>query len=233
MANRRLIAYPFPPGITIYNGIDPGEWQGPGNGLSPEVSSCNENFVLGVVARIAWEKAPLLFVEAFERFRHEINNARAWWIGEGPLRAAMEQEITRRNLGSHLKLLGRQPDIRKILPQISVMTLTSIHEGMPNSLMEGAVNGLPAVATDVGGSPEVIEDGVTGLIVPPEDSSRLVDAWKKLAVDSASRTKMGQAAQRRMEQYFSLGRMVGNYVNLYQRLSEGESFADLAVGWEP
>ncbi len=231
LANRRLVNYPLPPMLTIWNGIDSAEWQGnrgPGGSFFP-----NNAFVLGIIARIAWEKAPLFFIEAFDRFRCEVAEARALWIGDGPLRGELEQEISRRRLGDHVKLLGRQPNVGELLPAISAMTLTSLHEGMPNALMEGAASGRPAVATDVGGNAEVIEDGVTGIIVPPGNEPELIAAWKKLAMNRELREKMGQAARKRMAERFASERMVENFAALYQRLMAGEPFAGIAAAWEP
>jgi glycosyltransferase involved in cell wall biosynthesis len=98
-------------------------------------------------------------------------------------------------------------------------------EGMPVSLMEAAACGRPAVATAVGGVPELVADGVTGLLVAPGDSLGLADALERLLRHPALRAAMGQAARARAERLFSLERQVDRLLNLWDQPARTASFS--------
>jgi type III pantothenate kinase len=96
-----------------------------------------------------------------------------------------------------------------------VAVLTSENEGMPVSLMEAAACGVPAVASAVGGIPELVQHGVTGLLTPPGDAPALADALQELLEDRPRAAAMGRAARARVEQYFSLSRQVDALLNVW------------------
>ena len=101
-------------------------------------------------------------------------------------------------------------------PGAKFFVLSSISEGVSLTLLEAMARSLPVVATAVGGNPEVVDDGVTGLLVPSRDPERLASAMLRLHQDSDERARMGGAARQRVERHFDIRGMVGRYETLYQ-----------------
>jgi len=104
-----------------------------------------------------------------------------------------------------------------------VAVLTSRSEGMPVCLMEAAACGLPAVAPAVGGIPELVDDGMTGLVTPPGDEVALADALERLLRDGDLRARLGAAARRRAEERFSRARQVDRLIALWSVVLEGKA----------
>ena len=98
---------------------------------------------------------------------------------------------------------GQRPDVHAIMAALDLYALPSLEESFPLSILEAMAAGLPVVATTVGGVPECVADGETGLLVPPADSDRLADAIIQLATDPLRRTEMGRAGRRRVLERFS------------------------------
>src|SRR6185369_3181875 len=107
-------------------------------------------------------------------------------------------------LGRAVVFLGARADVPDLLAASDVVVLASLAEALPTALMEAAAAGRPCVATRVGGVPEIVDDGVTGLLVPPSDAPALARALTCLARDPALRADMGRAARERAEARFSL-----------------------------
>jgi glycosyltransferase involved in cell wall biosynthesis len=113
-------------------------------------------------------------------------------VGQGPLSSEMEQRRNQLGLGDHFRFLGFRDDVHDLLAAADVFCLASRNEGLPVALMEAYALGLPVVATRVGGLPEVIEDGRSGLCVAPEDPGGLADAILAIASDEGRRNEMGK-----------------------------------------
>lgn len=131
-------------------------------------------------------------------------------VGDGPTRPEVEEVRDRLGLGDVVELAGpaEQADVLSWWHRASVAVLTSEYEGMPVCLMEAAACGVPAVATAVGGVPELVEDGVTGLLAPAGHAAAVADRLERLLVDPALAARLGAAARRRAERQLSVGRQV-------------------------
>lgn len=135
--------------------------------------------------------------------------------GIGPLQADLEREASELGISGQVRFLGHRPDVERVLAAFDVFTLPSKSEGLSNTILEAMAAGQPVVATDVGGASELVIDGQTGLLVPPEDSDALAAAVATLAADPGRRRRMGEAGQQRARNEFSLDRMVASYETLY------------------
>ena len=115
---------------------------------------------------------------------------------------------------------GARHDVPAILAEAALSALPSLSEGLSNVLLESMATGIPVVATSVGGNPEVIEDGVTGLLVPPRDAAALARGICLLLENRTLAERLGQAGKERVSRDFSLGRMLAASERLYTRLLE-------------
>ena len=143
------------------------------------------------VARLHVQKGQDVLLEAFRMIRREYPAAVLWIIGEGP-----EEASLRRNAGEGVVFLGYRRDVRRLLRAADLFVLSSRWEGPPLSMLEAMSEALPVVVTSVGGIPEVVEHGVSGMIVPPDDAAALADAVVRCLQDPARTRSLGQAAQR-------------------------------------
>ena len=117
-------------------------------------------------------------------------------VGQGPLEAEMRALHASMGLGDRFVLLGYRDDAVRVMSAFDVFTLTSRHEGLPVALMDACALGLPTVATAVGGIPQVITDGVEGILVEPGDLDALADGYVAVASDPERRAEMGEAASK-------------------------------------
>lgn len=139
----------------------------------------------------------------------------------------LRHQALRLGIESNVHFLGARTDVPEILLACDIGLLPSHEEGFSNSLLEGMAAGLPMIATDVGGNPEAIDDGITGLIVPPRDANALAAAIIRLANDRSQRQGLGDAARRRVAERFALDRCVETYDRFYRALLNGMAVQDI------
>jgi glycosyltransferase involved in cell wall biosynthesis len=135
--------------------------------------------------------------------------------GDGGYQAEVERYVDRLGLAHRVTLTGFRSDVREILAEIDISVLPSLSEGLSNSLLESMVAGIPTIATRVGGTPEVVEDGITGLLVPSHDAGALVQAISTLLDNPALRYMLGEAGRLRATTHFSIEKMVRQTESLY------------------
>jgi len=142
--------------------------------------------------------------------------ARLLVLGDGPLRAELEQLV--QELSVDVVFAGEVADVSPWLAEAQLFALSSRSEGMPMSVLEAMAAGLPVVASDVGGIHEVVEDGVTGRLVPAGDPHALAGRLAELVLDGALRQRFGSAGRRRVEERFALPRWRDEHLALYRSL---------------
>lgn len=185
---------------------------------SPERRAATPTIVC--VARLVPVKNLGLLLEACADLRARGVDFRCVLVGEGSCRAELEAARERLGLASVLELVGaaEQKQVLGWWHRATVAALTSEREGMPVCLMEAAACGVPAVATAVGGIPELVEDGVTGLLVPANDRPALATALERLIRDPNLAARLGTAARRRAEERFSVVQQVDRLLGLWSKL---------------
>ncbi len=173
------------------------------------------------VARFVPRKRHTVLIKALERLRDAGLGVNCELVGYGPTEPEVRRLADASELNGHLDFAGRlgQPEIAARLAQADIFVLNSLWEGMPGSILEAMAAGLPVVATDVSGTNEVVVNGETGLLVPPDDPGALADAIATLVRDGALRLSMGAAARRRAETQFSFERVVLEKAALYRRVA--------------
>jgi glycosyltransferase involved in cell wall biosynthesis len=177
------------------------------NGVSPDA------LVFTCVGRLEPQKNPLLLLQAFA----ELNDPQARLVlsGEGSLREQLTAYALANNLCGRVHLIGKQNNIPAVLAASDAFVLASNWEGNPLAVMEAMAAGLPVIATDVGGVPELVESGQQGFLVSAGDRMGFAAAMKTLLRDTGMRQAMGRAAQTRAVREFKVERMVEGYANLY------------------
>ncbi len=140
-------------------------------------------------------------------------------FGEGPLRDDLTKRIAARGLRAKFVLAGFRPDLESVLPACDLAVSSSHTEGLPVVVLEEMAAGLPVVATAVGGTPEVVEDGVTGWLVPPNDPPALAARITGLLASPEKAQAMGAAGRRRVETHFTFAAMARGYMDLFLRLT--------------
>jgi glycosyltransferase involved in cell wall biosynthesis len=159
------------------------------------------DFLVLQVAALAPHKSQKDLLDAARIVLAERPEARIWIAGEGILRDELEQQHRRLDLGDRVRLLGFRDDVPDLLKAADLFCVSSYLEGMGTATLDAMAVGLPVVATRVGGIPEIVEDGVTGLLVPPRDPEALAGAILALARDPARRQSMGREARERVRAF--------------------------------
>src|SRR5262245_15295733 len=175
--------------------------------------------IVGNVAALVPHKGQRHLIEAAALVIRQVPDARFMIAGEGELRPALERQIKDHHLEKHVFLAGFRPDILSVHKAFDVFVMSSVTEGLGTSLLDAMACGKPIVATTAGGMPEVVEDGLTGLLVPPRDHEAMAEGIVRLLRDEALRTRMGEAGLARVRDQFSSERMVEDTLAVYQRVA--------------
>lgn len=183
-----------------------------------------DTFVIGTVGRAQNVKNQALLIDAFSALRAQLpqRKMRLVIVGDGPLRAALERKVQEAGLGESVWLPGARSDIAELMRTFSVFALSSLAEGTPVTLLEAMACGLPVVSTAVGGIPDLVQENVTGLLVPNRDSAALATALAVYANDPALARHHGAAGRARIEQHYSVTAMVQAYTCLYDTLRKNK-----------
>lgn len=168
-----------------------------------------------MVGRLAPQKRPDLLVRAFARLRHEFPDARLQIAGDGPSAADVAALVAELGLGDVVELLGARTDVPEILSRAACVALPSAYESAPYALLEAMAAGAPVVATAVGGMPETIDDGRTGLLVPPGDVDSLTTAIRRLLSDPSMAAALGAAARETVARDYGRETMTARLVEEY------------------
>jgi sugar transferase (PEP-CTERM/EpsH1 system associated) len=206
----------------IYNGVDTQRFHprtGQRFSLGPEGFAPRETFVVGTVGRMEAIKDPLILVQAFLHLLDLKPTGRKYlrlvMIGDGTLREEAKHLLKAADAEHLAWLPGERSDIPQIMQGLDLFVLPSLREGISNTILEAMASGLPIIATRVGGNPELVEDGKTGMLVPPADAVELAMAIHTYAANRDLLSQHGQAARKRVETRFSMESMVDGYLTVY------------------
>ena len=210
--------------VQIYNGVDQSLFK-PGK-VSPDSIKHNflpqEPMVIGTVGRLAAVKDQATLIRAFKNVL-EVSplgkqRLRLVIAGDGLLRVQLEKLIGELEIGEFVWITGDRNDIPDILRLLDIFVLPSIGEGISNTILEAMATGLPIIATNVGGNPELVEDGVNGYLVPSNDPEKLAESIVKLSGSNNTRSSMGKASLEIVSEKFNWDNTVEKYLNVYDGL---------------
>jgi glycosyltransferase involved in cell wall biosynthesis len=175
--------------------------------------------VVAIVANLRPEKAVHAAVAGFAHVCRELPGTQLLVVGDGPGRGRVESAIASHGLAGSVHLLGRRPDVPDLLAASDVAVLSSEREGCPVALLEYMAAGRAIVATAVGGVPDVIADGVHGLVVPAGDAAAMGAAIVRVLHDPPLRRRLGEAARDRQRREFTFAAMMERLEDLYECLA--------------
>jgi len=178
----------------------------------------DDTFLVGAVGRLEPIKGFAYFVDAARRVADRVPHARFVLAGQGMLEKDLRAQSA--SLGERFRLLGPRDDVPDIMAALDVFVLTSLNEGMGRVLLEAGAAGVPSVASRVGGVPDIVRDGCTGLLVPARDPKAIAEAICALAANDARCRSIGDAARAYVVPAFGLERMQEKIEMLYEALIE-------------
>lgn len=208
---------------VIYNGVDTNRFKpqpGVRQQLRQELRIPADSLLVGSVGRLVTIKDHITLLKAASALAGHGLNVNVLLVGAGPEMASLQNRVVGdADLSGRVLFTGGSDRIPELLNAMDVFVLPSLGEGMSNTLLEAMASALPVVASRVGGNPELIEDGRTGLLFTAGDSASLA-AQINILADCDLRHRLGSAARESAIRLFSLDRMVGNYRNLYRGLDQ-------------
>jgi len=210
--------------ITIYNGIDLNEFSPNPNQeeteeAKRELGITPSHKVVGTVGHLEEEKGCEYLLRAAAQVSVQDEKVIFLLVGDGSQRAKLETLAQDLGISSQVMFMGHRNDVPKLLSVMDVFVLPSLYEGLPNALLEALAACRPVVATQVGGIPEVVADGETGILIPPRDPGALAGAICALLKDRERAREMGMAGRKRVERLFSVETMVAKTEALYEELT--------------
>lgn len=185
---------------------------------SPEIKRQNikkAHYTIGIAGRLSEEKRHVDLFRAFRNILKIFHDTRLLIAGEGPLREYLEVMARRLNIERHVSFLGFQNNIFEFLKEIDIFILPSRSEGAGLSILEAMYTGLPVIATNVGGIPEIVINEVTGLLVPAENPEALSEAIIRLLSNPDLMQKMGENGRHRVLTHFNPENFIKAHENLY------------------
>jgi sugar transferase (PEP-CTERM/EpsH1 system associated) len=223
---QNVIGVPAERITQIYNGVDSQRFAASATPARDLVEACPfkdpDLWLLGTVGRMQAVKSQTLLAQAFvlalqqrPELRHQM---RLVMVGDGPLLSDVRAILQNAGMAGLAWLAGERSDIPEVMRLLDCFVLPSLAEGVSNTVLEAMASGLPVIATDVGANAELVQRGVTGLIVPGSDPGAMAAAILQMWHDRAAARAMGSLGREVAVSRFSMQAMAGSYQRLYDRL---------------
>ena len=199
---------------VIANGIDEGNYNVfvDVEEKKKSLGICSDTFVLGCCARLAEQKGHIYLLQALAEVRNRTKlNWQLLLVGDGPLKKELQNAAINLGISDRVSFLGARMDVPELLKVMDVFLLTSIWEGMPLTILEAMAAGKAIIGTNVGGVPEVLENEVNGLLVPPRDIKAIASAIERMMDSEVFRKKISANAYEKFLEEFSLKHTLDKY----------------------
>jgi glycosyltransferase involved in cell wall biosynthesis len=209
--------------VTVRSAVEAGPHQGidrqtARDALRHMLGLPRDTLLVGNASALSEQKGYGYLMKACALLRDQGLDFHCVIAGDGPLRDALEQQRIELSLDNHVSFLGFIAKVPEFLAALDIFAMTSIDEGLGTSALDAAQAGCALVASNVGGLPEIVRDGETGLIVPPRDPSAIAAAITRLAGDSDLRATLAHAARATVQRDFSVDAMVEGNIHVYESL---------------
>ena len=189
-----------------------------------ELGLPKDSFVIGIIARLSPEKGHFDALEAFQKVHKEIPDAFLLIVGEGELKKAIRQRVTRMGIEDRVVMAGYRGDIPEITRILDISLNPSLWDCSPRSILEAVVCGVPVVATTVGGIPEMVSNEESGLLVPTGDTEAMAHCILRLRRDEELRKRLTIKAAERIQELFDPVQTIERTVQLYLELLTEKGF---------
>lgn len=210
--------------IVIRNGLDVTEFDAAASqGPTLPLRKTPGRSVIGTVGRLAAQKGITYLIDAFSRLPRDLGALELWVVGGGDQEPHLRAQVAATGLSDRVRFLGIRPDVPAVLGNFDLFVLPSLWEGLPNAVLEAMAARRAVVATAVDGTPEAVEDGKTGLLVPAADPAALAQAMERLLRDANLRASFGEAGRHRVEAEFGMQRMVAETQDAYRSALKEEA----------
>jgi len=211
--------------IKIYNGIELDEYRPNSKEVRSQKSEVRREFgltkdapVIGAIGRMVWQKGFEYLIECAPEIVKAFPDAKILIVGDGPLKDKLKVKSEKLKVADKIIFTGFRGDIKEILSAIDILVIPSLLEGFPMVTLEAMAMAKPIIATNIDGITEQITDGVNGILVPPKNPSALAKAVIRVLNDKETARNMGLAARKKVEQEFSIGKMVAETEKVYLSL---------------
>jgi len=209
--------------VQLYNGVDFSRFSAAADSvLAQELGLSAECFVIGTVGRLQEEKDQRTLIEAFNLLvglpAAQDRELCLVLVGDGPEETGLKALVNQYNLKDKVLFLGARNNIHQIMALLDLFVLPSRGEGVSNTILEAMATGLPVVATNVGGNPELVIEGQTGRLVPSQAPGQMAQAISDYLCSPQQLVQHGKQGQQRARQQFSLEAMVDRYMAFYDNL---------------
>jgi glycosyltransferase involved in cell wall biosynthesis len=206
--------------VTVHEGIDVEHVVGvPAVNVHEAFWLPHGSPVVGNVAALVPHKGQRYLIDAAHLVVQQVPDARFVILGEGELREHLEKQVREHHLEKHVLLPGFRTDVLGCIKGFDLFAMSSVTEGLGTSLLDAMACARAIVATRAGGIPEIVEDGVNGLLVPARDHHALAEAIVRALKDSDLRQRMGDAGFARVNERFTVERMVSETAGVYERVA--------------
>ena len=220
----------------VYNGVDSARFCPSSQGVMP-IDGCafdpGRHWIVGTVGRMAEVKDQTLlaraFIQALQQAPALRERMRLVMIGEGPLRQKAQALLAEAGMADLAWLPGERSDVPAVMRGLHAFVLPSLAEGISNTILEAMACGLPVLATDVGGNADLVEAGVTGMIVPAAQPGPMAEVLVQWAEAPESANSMGRRGRERIEHRFSMTAMIQTYQGVYDQQLRQRSPVALAT----
>lgn len=205
----------FPIGVEL-NNFSPGPLQAD---LRVELGVPAGHRLIGLVSYLRSYKGHAYFIEAAARLVSTLKDVTFLIVGEGPEEATIRADITRRGLATQVRMLGYREDLLNVFRSLDLFVMPSLEgDTIPQVLIEAMAAGVPVIATAVGSIPDVVKDGITGVLIPPRDAHLLAQGIEKLLNDRSLRQLVLTNARNQVIGSYSLEAMLGRLESTYTRV---------------
>jgi sugar transferase (PEP-CTERM/EpsH1 system associated) len=216
-----VVGVPEPRVVTIHNGVDTVRFTDDGRDDARRALALPLDApVVGTVGRLDPVKDQMSLLDAVARLGDCRPAPVLVVVGDGPCRRSLEERARTADLAGRVRFLGERADVPRLLRGFDVFVLPSIAEGISNTILEAMASGLPVIATQTGGNPELVAHGVTGALVPVGDPVAIAHIIRDYLADPHLRGLHGKAGRKRVVEEFRLERMAEQYGELYRTLAQ-------------
>lgn len=204
---------------VVYEGVDL-DWIDACQDLSP--LNLGDRLTVGTVAHLSAEKGHHVLLEAVARIVSRFPKVVFILVGKGKLMPQLQEQMRKLDIEGHVIFTGFRDDSEALMKEFDIFCLPSLSEGFSSAILVAMASSLPVIATQVGGIPELVIDGETGLLVPPDDVPKLAEALGQVLNSESLRRCLGQAGRQRVERNFILQRKLDQTEQLYLALLASE-----------